>query len=144
MHYLAIFLPNSTVTGMSTYRSKMNLFPWTVFLPEGFENGILRFWTGDYMVWGSIHLLPVFSKKRKFFGNSNCDFRNFSPKCFFWLHEWEEFRKFQFWRKILDIRELKQQRFWATDVNRKWTFCIIGQWIGSKSRANRFYKRKET
>ena len=24
------------------------------------------------------------------------------------------------------IRELKQQRFGAMDVNRKWTFCIIG------------------
>ena len=51
--------------------------------PEGFENGILRFWTEKYMVWGSIHLLPVFSKKIKFFGNFNCDFRNFSPKGFF-------------------------------------------------------------
>ena len=28
------------------------------------------------------------------------------------------------------IRELKQQRFWATDVNRKWTFCSIGLWFG--------------
>ena len=36
-----------------------------------------------------------------------------------------------------DNRELKQQRFWATDVNRKWTFCIIGQWFGWNSRVNR-------
>ena len=27
-------------------------------------------------------------------------------------------------------RELKQQRFRATDVNRKRTFCIIGRWFG--------------
>ena len=27
-------------------------------------------------------------------------------------------------------------------VNRKWTFCIIGQWFGSKSRVNRLCKRK--
>ena len=42
------------------------------------------------------------------------------------------------------IRELKQQRFWAKDVKRKWTFCIIGQWFGWNSRVNRLYKRKET
>ena len=42
------------------------------------------------------------------------------------------------------IRELKQQRFWATDVNRKWTFCIIEQWFGLNSSVNRLYKRKET
>ena len=41
-----------------------------------------------------------------------------------------------------DIRELKQQRSSATDVNRKWTFCIIGQRVGSKSRVN--LKGKET
>ena len=39
---------------------------------------------------------------------------------------------------------VEQQRFWATDVNRKWTFCIIGQWFGSNSRGNPHYKRKET
>ena len=43
-----------------------------------------------------------------------------------------------------NIRELKQQRFWATDVNRKWTFCIIGQWFCWKSWVNRLYKRRET
>ena len=37
-------------------------------------------------------------------------------------------------------RELKQQRFWATDVDRKWTFCITAQWFGWNSP----YKRKET
>ena len=45
---------------------------------------------------------------------------------------------------VFDIRELKQQRFWATDVNRKWTFCIIGRWFGWNSQVNRPYKRKET
>ena len=35
------------------------------------------------------------------------------------------------------IRELKQQRFWATHVNRKWTFCIIGERFGWNSRVNR-------
>ena len=42
------------------------------------------------------------------------------------------------------IRKLKQQRFWATDVNQKWTFCSIGQWFGWNSRVNRLYKRKGT
>ena len=28
---------------------------------------------------------------------------------------------------------LTLQHFWATDVNRKWTFCIIGQWFGWNS-----------
>ena len=36
-----------------------------------------------------------------------------------------------------DNRELKQQRFWGTDVNRKWTFCIVEQWLGWNSRVNR-------
>ena len=27
------------------------------------------------------------------------------------------------------IKELKQTRFWATPVNRKWAFCILGQWF---------------
>ena len=38
----------------------------------------------------------------------------------------------------------KQQRFWATDVNLKWTFCIIGQWFCWTSWVNRLYKRRET
>ena len=33
--------------------------------------------------------------------------------------------------------ECKQQRFWATDVKRKWTFCIIGERFGWNSRVNR-------
>ena len=28
---------------------------------------------------------------------------------------------------------LMLQHFWAMDVNRKWTFCIIGQWFGWNS-----------
>ena len=40
--------------------------------------------------------------------------------------------------------ELKQRRFWGTDVNRKWTFCILGQWFGSSSLVNGLYKRRDT
>ena len=42
------------------------------------------------------------------------------------------------------LRELKQQRFWATDVNGKWTFYISEQWFGWNSRVNCLYKRKDT
>ena len=46
-------------------------------------------------------------------------------------------------RRYENKRELKQQRFWGTNVNRKLTFSINGQWFGSNSRVNRLYKRKE-
>ena len=36
-----------------------------------------------------------------------------------------------------------KQTTMTTDVNRKWTFCIIGEWFGWNSRVNRLYKRKE-
>ena len=41
-------------------------------------------------------------------------------------------------------RELEEQRSWATDVNGKRTFCIIGQWFGWNSWVNRLCKRKQT
>ena len=31
----------------------------------------------------------------------------------------------------MDIRELKQRRFWATHFNREWTFYILGTFLGS-------------
>ena len=43
---------------------------------------LYRFWTGDYMVWGSISLVAGFPQKRKFFGNFNCDFRKFHQRVF--------------------------------------------------------------
>ena len=45
---------------------------------------------------------------------------------------------------VLLIRELKQQRFWATDVSRKWIFCSIGLWFGWNRWVNRLYRRQET
>ena len=82
----------------------MILFPWTAFLPEGFENGkIQRFLTGDYMTWGSISLSGGFlenvSRKRKSFGNFDCDLREFFTKGFF-LTENELFRNFSFYGKF--------------------------------------------
>ena len=65
----------------------MNLFPWNVFLPEGFENGIIPgVLTGDYMAWGSISLFAGFLEKEKFFGNFDCHFQKCFIKGFFWLN----------------------------------------------------------
>ena len=70
-----------------TYLPKMNLFPWTVFLPDGFENGIIqRFLTGDYMAWGSISLFAGFPEKENFLETLIVIFENVSPKGFFWLN----------------------------------------------------------
>ena len=45
------------------------------------------------------------------------------------------------WRDCT-YREFKQGRFWATHVNRKWTFCTLRAWFGANSSANRLYKLK--
>ena len=37
---------------------------------------------------------------------------------------------------------LKQGRFWATYVNRKWTFCTLEPWFWTNLGANRFFKSK--
>ena len=82
--------------GCLTYLPKMNLFPWTVFLPEGFENGIIqRFLTGDYMSWGSISLFAGFLEKENSLETLIGIFENVSPKGFF-LTEYGGFRNFRF------------------------------------------------
>ena len=66
-----------------TYLPKMNLFPWTVFLPDGFENGIIqRFLTGDYMAWGSISLFARFLEKENPLETLIVIYENVSPKGF--------------------------------------------------------------
>ena len=79
----------------------MKLFPWTVFFPEGFENGSFKgfrpatIWRG-----AAFHFLPVFSKK-KIFGNWLWFSKMFHQRVFsdrIW-----RFSKFPFWRQILDI-----------------------------------------
>ena len=74
----------------------MNLFPWTAFLPEGFENGIIQkvldrrlYGVGQHFTFWR------FSRKWKFFGNFDCDFRKCFTKGFF-LTENEVFRNFSF------------------------------------------------
>ena len=65
----------------------MNLFPLNVFLPEGFENGIIPgFLTGDYMAWGSISLFAGFLEKENSLETLIVIFENVSPKGFFWLN----------------------------------------------------------
>ena len=44
----------------------------------------------------------------------------------------------------LDIRELKQRRFWPTQVNRAYTFYIPEQWFCPYFQLNRLWKCKET
>ena len=79
-----------------TYLPKMNLFPRTAFLPEGFENGIIQkvldrrlYGVGQHFTFWR------FSRKWKFFGNFDCDFRKCFTKGFF-LTENEVFRNFSF------------------------------------------------
>ena len=79
-----------------TYLPKMNLFPWTTFLPESFENGIIQkvldrrlYGVGQHFTFWR------FSRKRKFFGDFDCDFRKYFTKGFF-LTENEVFRSFSF------------------------------------------------
>ena len=42
-----------------------------------------------------------------------------------------------------DIRELKQSRFWATHVNRKWPFFIFWRRFRPNFQSNRLYNSKE-
>ena len=42
------------------------------------------------------------------------------------------------------IEELTQGRFWATYVNRKLTFCTLGQWFAQIFVANVLYKSTNT
>ena len=75
------------VTGMPYLPAKMNLFPWTVFLSKGFENGInQRFLTGDYMVFGSISLFAGFLEEEKSLETLIVIFEKVSPKGFLWLN----------------------------------------------------------
>ena len=39
---------------------------------------------------------------------------------------------------------VKQRRFWATNVNRKWTLCILEQLLWLNIQGNRLYKSKDT
>ena len=43
----------------------------------------------------------------------------------------------------LSNRELKQQRFWAMHVNRKWPFFIFWRWFRANFQSNRLYNSKE-
>ena len=111
----------------------MNLFPWNVFLPEGFENGIIPgFVTGDYMEWDSISLFAGFLEKeilwklwlwfsKKFYQRVFCD----------WI--WR-ILKFRFWRQILDIyrRPLLKRWSWKSWNLTKVVVCFSQsvEWTG--------------
>ena len=82
MHYLAIFLPNNIAKGMPYLPAKMNLFPWTAFLPEGFENGMIQKVLDRplYMAWGSISLFGDFLENENSLETLIVIFENVSPK----------------------------------------------------------------
>ena len=64
--------------------AKDELVPWTVFLPKGFENGIIqRFLTGDHMAWGSISLFAGLLEKENSLDSLDCDFGESFTKGFF-------------------------------------------------------------
>ena len=82
--------------GCLIYLPKMNLSPWTVFLPEGFENGVVqRFLSCDYMAWSSISLFAGFLQKENCLETLIVIFEKVSPKGFF-VTEYEEFWNFRF------------------------------------------------
>ena len=79
----------------------------------------------------------------------------------FWVHALDReiniFKKFhikiKFWSKVIECMKseertfgtpCKQRRFWATHINRKWTFCTLQPWFGTNSWENRLYKSKDT
>ena len=39
--------------------------------------------------------------------------------------------------------ELKEQQFWATLLNRKWTFCFLGPWLWPNYQANHLHESKD-
>ena len=99
MHYLAIFLPNSIVTGMPYLPAKDEVVSFDRFSSRGFwkwyNSEVWRFLNGDYMAWTQHFSFCRFSRRRKFFGKFDCDFLKFFTKEFF-LTEYEEFWNFIF------------------------------------------------
>ena len=82
-----------------TYLPKMNLFPWTAFLPEGFENGIIQkvldrrlYGVGQHFTFSKMKIL---SKLWLWFSKMFHQ-RVLSDS------KWS-ISKFQFWRRIVDI-----------------------------------------
>ena len=96
IHYLAIFLSNSIVTGMPYLPAKDEL----VSLNRLSSRGLWKWYNSkvlDRRLYGLGQRFSFrrFSRKRKFFGNFDCDFRKCFTKGFF-LTEYEEFRNFRF------------------------------------------------
>ena len=46
-------------------------------------------------------------------------------------------------RNEQNVRKLKQRRFWATQISRKWAFFIFGRWFCQNFQSNRPCKGKE-
>ena len=82
MHYLAIFLPNSIETRMPYLLAEDELFfLGSPFFPRALKMvQFKRFWTGDYMAWGSISLFGGFLENENSLETLNVIFENVSPK----------------------------------------------------------------
>ena len=96
IHNLAIFLPNTIVTGMPYLPAKDEL----VSLNRLSSRGLWKRYNSnvfDQQLYGVGQHFTFcrFSRKRKLFGNFDCDFRKSLTKGFF-LTEYEEFRNFRF------------------------------------------------
>ena len=121
-----------------TYLPKMNLFPWTVFLPDGFENGIIqRFLTGDYMTWGSISLLAGFLEKENCLETLIVIFESVSPKGFFWLNMKDS--------RYLQTVEFLKYRNCCLCEKASTFICKKLKWlIPRKLKGNHFWQWKQT
>ena len=131
IHYLAIFLPDSIVTGMPYLPAKDEV----VSLNRRSSRGLWKWYNSkvlDRRLYGVGQQFTFcrFSRKRKFFGNFDCDFRKCFTKDFF-LTEYEEFRNFRFDGKFsifTDSRSVKMHiEFRVSDNNRP--FAIDGYMI---------------
>ena len=93
---LPLFLPDSIATGLPYLPAKDELVSLNRLSSRG-----LRKWYNSKVLdrrlygVGQRFSFRRFSRKRKFFGNLDCDFRKCFTKDFF-LTEYEEFRNFRF------------------------------------------------
>ena len=83
--FLAIFLPNSIATRMPYLPAKDELVSLDRLSSRGLWKWFKRFWTGDYMAWGSISLFGGFLEHENSLETLIVIFENVSTKGSFWL-----------------------------------------------------------
>ena len=102
IHYLAIFLANTIVTGVPYFPARDK----RVSLNRLSSRGLWKWCTSkvlDRRLYGvGQHFTFCRFSRKKFFGNFDCDFRKSFTKGFFSDWIWI-ISKFSFWRQMLDI-----------------------------------------